>query len=162
MLTQPERRFSSMWEQCKLVLHTHLAFWIQINLLLLQIHMALIKPILQWSAHWLRKAWMEKILMMLSMCSRNSYPLRATFPLLVKFIQLPLTIAVSTAQCERSFFALKRIKSYLWSTMAQDQLVGLAILSIEKDISKDLSLDKVVDQFASRDKNRRIITILLT
>ena len=46
--------------------------------------------------------------------------------------------------------------------MAQDQLVGLAILSIEKDISKDLSLDKVVDQFASRDKNRRIITILLT
>ena len=29
--------------------------------------------------------------------------------------------------------------------MAQDHLVGLAILSIEKDISNNLSLDKVVD-----------------
>ena len=84
-------------------------------------------------------------------------PLRVAFPLLVKLIQLSLTIAVSTAQCEHSFSALKQIKSYLRSTMAQDRLVGLAVLSIEKDISKDLSLDKVVDQFASRDKNRRIM-----
>ena len=84
-------------------------------------------------------------------------PLRVAFPLLVKLIQLSLTIAVSTAQCERSFSALKQIKSYLRSTMAQDRLVGLAALSIEKDISKDLSLDKVVDQFTSRDKNRRIM-----
>ena len=84
-------------------------------------------------------------------------PLRAAFPLLVKLIQLSLTVAVSTAQCERSFSALKCIKNYLLSAMAQDRLVGLAIHSIEKDISKDLSLDKVVDQFASRDKNRRIM-----
>ena len=84
-------------------------------------------------------------------------PLRAAFPLLVKLIQLSLIMTVSTAHCECCFSALKCINSYLRSTMAQDHLVRLAILSIEKEICKDLSLDKVVDQFAFRDKNRRII-----
>ena len=84
-------------------------------------------------------------------------PLRAAFPLLVKLIQIALTIAVSTAHCERSFSALKRIKSYLRSTMTQQRLVNLAILSIEKELSQGLSLDNVVNQFASQDKNRRIM-----
>ena len=84
-------------------------------------------------------------------------PLRAAFPLLVKLIQIALTIVVSTAHCERSFSALKRIKSYLRSTMTQQRLVDLAILSIEKELSQNLSLDNVVNEFASRDKNRRII-----
>ena len=84
-------------------------------------------------------------------------PLRTAFPLLVKLIQIALTIAVSTAHCERSFSALKRIKSYLRSTMTQQRLVNLAILSIEKELSQGLSLDNVVNQFASQDKNRRIM-----
>ena len=88
---------------------------------------------------------------------RELSPLRAAFPLLVKLIQIALTIAVSTAHCERSFFALKRIKSYLRSTMTQQRLVDLAILSVEKELSQSLSLDSVVDQFASQDKNRRIM-----
>ena len=88
---------------------------------------------------------------------RELSPLRAAFPLLVKLIQIALTIAVSTAHCERSFSALKRIKSYLRSTMTQQRLVDLAILSIERELSQSLSLDNVVNQFASQDKNRRII-----
>ena len=61
---------------------------------------------------------------------RELSPLRTAFPSLVKLIQIGLTIAVSTAHCERSFSALKRIKSYLRSTMSQQRLVDLAILSI--------------------------------
>ena len=38
---------------------------------------------------------------------RELFPLKAAFPLLVKLIQIALTIAVSTAHCERSFSALK-------------------------------------------------------
>ena len=44
---------------------------------------------------------------------RELSPLRAAFPLLVKLIQIALTIAVSTAHYERSSSALKHIKSYL-------------------------------------------------
>ena len=88
---------------------------------------------------------------------RELFPLKAAFPLLVKLIQIALTIAVSTAHCERSFSALKHIKSYLRSTTTQQRLADLAILSIEKELSRSLSLDNVVDRFASYDKNRRIL-----
>ena len=86
---------------------------------------------------------------------RELSPLRTAFPVLVKSLQIVLTIAVSTAHCERSFSALKRIKNYLRSSVAQQRLVDLAILSIEKELSANLSLDDIVNQFASHDKNRR-------
>ena len=75
---------------------------------------------------------------------RELSPLRTAFPVLVKSIQIALTIAVSTAHCERSFSALKRIKSYLRSTMTQKRLVDLAILSIEKELSNNLSLETML------------------
>ena len=79
--------------------------------------------------------------------------LETAFPSLGKLLQ----IVVSTAHCERSFSALKRIKNYLRSTMTEQRLTNLAILSIERELSKVLSLDEVVDRFANKDKNRRII-----
>jgi len=44
-----------------------------------------------------------------------------------------LTIPVSVASAERSFSKLKLIKSNLRSTMSQQRLNRLALLSIEKD-----------------------------
>ena len=66
-------------------------------------------------------------------------------------------IVVSTAECERSFSALKRIKTYLRSTMSNERLCDLAILSIEKEISRNLVLDEVVDMFAVVGRNKRIV-----
>ena len=43
-----------------------------------------------------------------------------------------LTIPVTVASGERSFSKLKLIKSYLRSTMSQERLNELAMLSIEK------------------------------
>ena len=43
-----------------------------------------------------------------------------------------MTIGVNTAHCEGSFSTLKRIKSYLRSTMCEQRLTDLAILSIER------------------------------
>ena len=80
-------------------------------------------------------------------------PLRTAFPVLVKLIQIGLTIAVSTAHCERSFSPLN---CYLRSTMSQ-HLVDLAILSIEKELSQKLSPNDVTAHFAAHDKNRRIM-----
>ena len=102
--------------------------------------------------HTLNGKYLNKVIDVLHELS----PLRIAFPVLVKSIQIALTIAVSTAHCKRSFSVLKRIKSYLWSNITQQWLVDLAILSIEKELSKNLSLDNIVNQFASYDKNRRI------
>ena len=66
-------------------------------------------------------------------------PLKEAFPTLLKLLQIALTICVSTASCERSFSALKQIKTYLQSTMHEERLVNLAVLSVERKISRPLS-----------------------
>ena len=53
------------------------------------------------------------------------YLLKSAFPTLHK---LALTIAVSTAKCERTFSALKRIKTFLCSAMSEQRLTDLALL----------------------------------
>ena len=59
--------------------------------------------------------------------------LQAAFPNLIELIRIAMTIVVSTAHCERSFSALKRIKTYLRSTMGEQRLTDLAILSVERE-----------------------------
>ncbi|KAM4108034.1 hypothetical protein ACB094_03G014700 [Castanea mollissima] len=54
-----------------------------------------------------------------------------------------LTISVTVASAERSFSKLKLIKSYLRSTMSQERLSGLAILSIEKEMLAELESRKI-------------------
>ena len=66
-----------------------------------------------------------------------------------------LTILVSIASAERSFSKLKLIKSYLRSTMSQQRLNELTLLSIEKDFLNEINYDNLIDNFASQ-KARKI------
>lgn len=71
-------------------------------------------------------------------------------------VQLLLTLSVSVASCERSFSKLKLIKNYLRTTMSQDRLKALAILSVESEIADEVDLNDTIDEFA-REKARRAI-----
>ena len=86
-------------------------------------------------------------------------PLKEAILTLLKLLQIALTICVSTAFCDRSFSALKWIETYLQSTMLEERLVNLAVLSVEREISRDLCLENVVDKFHAVDKNRRILSL---
>lgn len=68
---------------------------------------------------------------------------------LVVALKLLLTIPVSVASCERSFSKLKLIQSYLRSTMTQERLTNLAILSIESDVASALDYTLLINEFAS-------------
>ncbi|XP_044152427.1 uncharacterized protein LOC122940116 [Bufo gargarizans] len=67
-------------------------------------------------------------------------------------LRIFLTITVSTASCERSFSKLKLIKTYLRSTMSQERLTNLAMLSIERDFK--IEFETVIEKFA-KIKSRR-------
>lgn len=59
-------------------------------------------------------------------------------------VRLPVTVASG----ERSCSALKLIKTYLRSTMSQESLSGLALISIEHNVRRSLDLDNLVTAFA--------------
>ena len=64
---------------------------------------------------------------------------------------------MTTAECERSFSALKRIKNHLRTTMNQQRLADLAILTIDKEVADSINIDDILVEFASSDKNRCIV-----
>jgi hypothetical protein len=69
------------------------------------------------------------------------------------FLKILATLSVSVATAERSFSTLRRVKSWLRASMAQERLSsGLALLNIHKTI--DLNVDEIIDIFAKKKKNR--------
>jgi hypothetical protein len=67
-----------------------------------------------------------------------------------------LTIPVIVASAERSFSKLKLLRNCLRSTMLQERTNGLATCSIEKDILDTIDLDNILEDFASKNAQRRL------
>lgn len=65
-----------------------------------------------------------------------------------------LTLPISTASNERFFSSLKRVKSYLRSSMGDDRTSDLMIINVEKEDANTIDLNNAVDKFAML-KNRR-------
>ncbi|ROL52542.1 Zinc finger MYM-type protein 1 [Anabarilius grahami] len=83
-------------------------------------------------------------------------PFKEVFYQLFRLCCIAVALPVSSASCERSFSALKLIKTHLRTTMTDDRLSNLGVLSIEVRRAKCLDLDDFVRRFASHHRNRRI------
>lgn len=88
-------------------------------------------------------------------CLQYVWAIRDSFPNTAVGYRILLTVPVTVASAERSFSKLKLIKNYLRSTMSQDRLCGLAMLSIEKDIASTLDYEGLISEFSSR-KSRKV------
>ena len=60
---------------------------------------------------------------------------------------------VSSASSERSFSAMRRIKTYLRTTMGDERLSNLSLLHVQRHMSIDT--EAVIDQFIAM-KNRKM------
>lgn len=78
------------------------------------------------------------------------------FPNISKMLRLMCTLPVTTCECERTFSALRRLKTYMRSSMGPERLNGLALLHVH--YSMDIKLEKVIDIFAR--KHPRRLTVL--
>jgi hypothetical protein len=80
---------------------------------------------------------------------------RGNFLELIEFRKEDVKILNETVRT--SYSAMKIIKTYLRNSMGQSRLSDLAIIYIEKEITKLLSCEKVVEQFAaSKGLNRKM------
>lgn len=88
-------------------------------------------------------------------------PIKEAFPILRECLMVALTFGTSNATVERSFSSLRQIKTYLRSTMSQERLDSLALLSIERSFSSRLwdCLDDLVMKFACKHSNSKIVLL---
>ena len=68
-------------------------------------------------------------------------------------MHVALTLLVSMAQCERSFSTLGRIKTHLRSTMSNNRLADISLLSLERDLcSVPNFIEETIQEFEGSTK----------
>lgn len=73
--------------------------------------------------------------------------------LLPEFLRIMLTMTSCTS--ERSFCAIRRLKTYLRSAMTQERLNDLSILHIHKDMTMNIDINEIANQFIKKTEVRR-------
>ena len=80
------------------------------------------------------------------------------FAILSNALKIAVTLPISSASAERSFSAMKRIKSWLRASMGNERLSDLAVINVNKEITENVKPDDVIDEFAARG-NRRLALV---
>ncbi|XP_074321854.1 uncharacterized protein LOC141659030 [Apium graveolens] len=69
--------------------------------------------------------------------------------------KIGVTIPVTVLEAERTFSRLKLIKSYLRSSISQDRLNGLTLLSIKSELTSSLDYSKIIERFTSQKPRKK-------
>ena len=86
-----------------------------------------------------------------------SHELKMALPLANLLCRLSCTAPVTVAGNERSFSKLKIVKNYLRTTQTDERLNNLMLLSFEKDMVDQISLNEMAHKWANLKKRRIII-----
>ena len=69
-------------------------------------------------------------------------------------IRLMMVMPATSCECERGFSTLRRLKTWLRSTMGQERLNSKAIFHVHQDILDSLNLTEVCSNFIQASFNR--------
>lgn len=84
---------------------------------------------------------------------------RATFPNIEIALRMYLVLMVSNCTGERSFSKMKIIKNRLRTTMGQNRLSKLSLLSIESDLLRELDFSELINDFSAKKARKVPFTI---
>jgi hypothetical protein len=82
------------------------------------------------------------------------------YPNLAVLLQIACTLPVSSCECERSASVMRRLHTWMRSSMGQERLGSLALMHIHYD--KVVDIDQVVGIFASKHARRMQLQCLFT
>ena len=85
----------------------------------------------------------------------QKHNLSARFESIATLLKFALTLPVSSAHDERAFSCLKRVKTFLCSTMTENRLSNLACISINLELVSHISIRELQQPFLN-EKTRRI------
>ncbi|KAJ8041249.1 Zinc finger MYM-type protein 1 [Holothuria leucospilota] len=89
------------------------------------------------------------------MFQRMTYARRSLLSEVMKVAKLLLVMPATNAVSERSFSALKRVKTYLRSTTTDSRMNNLMVLHIHKERVDKLNLIEVANEFVEKNDRRR-------
>lgn len=90
----------------------------------------------------------------------STYQSSVDLPNIRTLLQILYTLPITSSTAERSFSTLRRLKTYLRSTMTEERLNGLALLNIHKDIAMHLQAEDVVNIFARKHQRKMSLTYI--
>jgi hypothetical protein len=101
------------------------------------------------------KSRLESVAQVVEYASSLKKEIRELFPSVMALIHLLLLCPASSAEAERSFSSLRRLKTWLRSTMLQERLNSVAVCHIHNDILQRLNVDAILRDFANRSHIRK-------
>ena len=79
-------------------------------------------------------------------------PFKVAFPNIYNALRILVTLPITSCECERSFSAMRKLKTCFRSRMTEERLNGLSLMYIHPEIAPDV--DQVIDDFAARRPRR--------
>jgi hypothetical protein len=87
---------------------------------------------------------------------RNMLPeVQAEFPQVTTLLKLLLVSPASSAKAERSFSALRRLKTWLRSTMTDTRLNAVSVCHVHQQKLDTIVISELMHQFVACSDNRR-------
>ena len=81
------------------------------------------------------------------------------YPNVHKLLRILCTLPITSAECERSFSTLRRLKTYLRATMTSERESGLALMNIY--YNRQIDISATVDIFARKHPRRLLLADIL-
>ena len=116
------------------------------------IHLSLLNEIKEWKRHWTLAQPQEDPTTLFE-CYLAADEDR--FPNIKALLRICCTLPVGSADAERSFSCLRRLKTYLRNRMGEDRLSSLALMNIHHEF--EVNTDKVIEEFKKK-SNRLLLS----
>ena len=84
---------------------------------------------------------------------------RQIFPNIYTILKIAATFPVTSCECEMSISTLGNVKTSCRSTMGEERLTGLCLMSVHRDI--DVNVSDIVKQFARQNSRKMKLPCIL-